>query len=431
MRELLTALTFITSTWIFAQILALISFSPPFSQTALLRIPLIQLITYESLFYHALAVSFVAVLVYVSIDILNLTGRAADYAIINATIGYVCASAGAWTIIMLRWNPIAHAVLYFGLSLSFLAGASLLLAISRYNVRAESIYAMKKERAIKIGIWLAIFFVLSTSLIGFYASTGSSQWGALEELERFRIIVAAHRHAIVTVVAAAVVFLASKHFNIQSFKGTRGLFGDIGLYMVALGIPAVSISTYATIPLGVAAHNVITPSGAIILQGSLFIMYAVMADIALENSHAHPIKNLFKDPASFGLLFTFFWVNIAVTLPGIYVALHLDKFVGLKNEIPFILGHEHALATLTAVALFLLALLRINNIGHSIKIVGSLMTAGYILLTGATVFYIFLDPEPHSSFAMPYIQLGIFLMLIGFLTGLIMMFYQLIQSRRW
>ncbi|MEM3734794.1 MAG: hypothetical protein QW158_07600, partial [Nitrososphaerales archaeon] len=67
MRELLTALTFITSTWIFAQILALISFSPPFSQTALLRIPLIQLITYESLFYHALAVSFVAVLVYVSI----------------------------------------------------------------------------------------------------------------------------------------------------------------------------------------------------------------------------------------------------------------------------------------------------------------------------------------------------------------------------
>ncbi|MEM3671465.1 MAG: hypothetical protein QW767_06965, partial [Thermoprotei archaeon] len=202
MRGLLTALTFITSTWIFAQILALISFSPPFSQTALLRIPLIQLITYESLFYHALAVSFVAVLVYVSIDILNLTGRAADYAIINATIGYVCASAGAWTIIMLRWNPIAHAVLYFGLSLSFLAGASLLLAISRYNVRAESIYAMKKERAIKIGIWLAIFFVLSTSLIGFYASTGSSQWGALEELERFRIIVAAHRHAIVTVVAA-------------------------------------------------------------------------------------------------------------------------------------------------------------------------------------------------------------------------------------
>lgn len=429
MRRLMTALILIASLWIFTQLLLLISFSPPFSQLTNPLIPLIQLITCESLFYHALALPFVAVLVYVTVDILNLKGVAMEYAVVNVTIGYLLASLGAWAIIVLRWNPIAHGMLFTGLMLSFLSGVALLVAVGKHSFKAENTSVRRKELAIKIGIWLAILFVLASSLIGLYATTGSSQWGASEELNGYRIIVAAHRHAIVTVVAAAIVILAAKHFDAQSFVGVRGLFVDVGLYLVLIGIPSVSISTYATIPLGVAAHNVITPSGAVILQGALFIMYAVMADLSTRRGSSNPLKNLFKETTSFGLLFTFFWVNIAVTLPGIYVALHLNQFVGLKNEIPFILGHEHALVALTAVALFLLALLRVGVVDVLRRVAGALLTIGYVLATGAAVFYVFFEPEPHSSFAMPYIQIGIVLMFAGFLLGLILISYSLLRYR--
>jgi len=241
------------------------------------------------------------------------------------------------------------------------------------------------------------------------------------EIERFRLVVAAHRHTIITVCAAAIVILASYHFDAHSFEGTRGFFVDAGLYLTLIGIPLVSVSTYAAIPFGVAAHNVITPSGAMLLQGALFIMYAIFADFVVKGRGANPIKAVFGDAASFGLLFTFFWVNVAVTLPGIYVAIHLDKFVGLRNEIPFVLGHEHALIVLTAVALFLLVLVRVCEDTVSRKVAGVLLTIGYVVTTGAALFYVFLDPVPHNSFAIPYMQAGIVMLMAGFLLGLMLL----------
>jgi hypothetical protein len=423
MRRRFITLVLAASLSILVQLLVLFLHSPPFNPTGeiVLRIPMINLVTYESLFYHALAIPFVAVLVYTTIDVFDLSGTFSDYAVLNVTVGHIFASLGAWTIILLKWNPVAHAILFVGLSLSFLAGISLLIAVGKHNVVEVDLISARRVRLMRIALLSAIFFVLATSLIGFYATLGSSQWGAVGEIERFRLVVAAHRHTIITVCAAAIVILSSYHFGAHSFEGTRGFFVDAGLYLTLIGIPLVSVSTYAAIPFGVAAHNVITPSGAMLLQGALFIMYAIFADFIVKSRGANPIKAVFGDAASFGLLFTFFWVNVAVTLPGIYVAIHLDKFVGLRNEIPFVLGHEHALIVLTAVALFLLVLVRVCDDTISRKFAGALLTVGYVVATGAALFYIFLDPVPHSSFAIPYMQAGIVMLTAGFLSGLIVL----------
>jgi hypothetical protein len=423
MRKRLIALVLAASLSIFIQLLVLFHYCPFLNSTdeALLRIPIINLVVYKSLFYHALAIPFVATFVYITIDIFSLNGKSSDYVILNITSGHILASLGAWAIILLKWNPVAHAFLYGGLLFSFLAGILLLVAVGKYDVKRVYSYYMRRVKIMKMALFSAILFVLASSFLGFYATLGSSQWGVVGGIERFRMIVSAHRHAIVTVCAAAIVLLTSYHFNAHLFKGTKGFFIDLGLYMILIGIPLVSVSTYATIPFGVVAHNVITPSGAMLLQGALLIMYAIFADIVVNRRGVNLIKRLFADIASFGLLFTFFWVNIAVTLPGIYVAIHLDKFAGLKNEIPFILGHEHMLITLTAVALFLLALVRVCNDTILRRIAGGFLTAGYILATGATLFYIFLDPSPRGSFANPYIQAGIVMLIVGFVIGLILL----------
>jgi hypothetical protein len=121
----------------------------------------------------------------------------------------------------------------------------------------------------------------------------------------------------------------------------------------------------------------------------------------------------------FGLLFTFLWVNVAVSLPGIYVALHLRQFAGLPNEVPFIRGHEHALVTITAMALLLLVGSIFNFKGRARILIGSTITAGYVIGLGAAVPYIFLNPDLYAGFAIRFIQIGIVLMLAGVLATIL------------
>jgi hypothetical protein len=117
----------------------------------------------------------------------------------------------------------------------------------------------------------------------------------------------------------------------------------------------------------------------------------------------------------FGLL-VFFWVNNAVTLPGVYVAVNLARFNGqylgfYYNEV-FVIGHEHALITLTAISLMMLVALMFNVKGFLGALAGLTMTAGYLTATLANVFYIFYL-IPNGQVFVSYMSDGIALMFVG------------------
>jgi uncharacterized membrane protein YhaH (DUF805 family) len=99
--------------------------------------------------------------------------------------------------------------------------------------------------------------------------------------------------------------------------------------------------------------------------------------------------------------------------------MNLGQFAGLPNEVPFIIEHEHALVTITAMALLLLVALIFEFGITARRLIGATITAGYVIGLGAGVPYVFLNPDPYTGFAIRYMQAGIILMLAGVLITIL------------
>lgn len=248
----------------------------------------------------------------------------------GVTAGFMVTSVGGLGTAFFGPSLVTQVVFLAGLTISLSAGMALLLGLWPQRDSFESLMRLGRFDLPSIVLWLCVLSVVSTAIIGSYAAMGSQAWGATGSISRFGLVKASHEHVIITVVDVAIVMLVAEHYGVRRFVGVRGLFGKLGYYMCLFGVPLVTVTTYVSIPFGVEAHNAITPSATLILQGSLFFMYAILADIVIKQKTGNYVKDLlrgiFGDPVTFGLLFIFFWVNVVVTLPGIYVAVNLRLF---------------------------------------------------------------------------------------------------------
>ncbi len=372
---------------------------------------------YESMYYHALAIPFVAALSYVSLAVFDLRGRMALFVASAVTIGFVSASSGALLLVLEGGNPLAFGILWAGLSLTAMGGFGIVVALFPRSERRPVMNTGGRSLS-QLVLWVSAISLLAAVSAGAYASTGSSQWGAASQFKGFVLVMAAHIHTVIAIADVAVVALMVRHFKADTYAGVPGTFVKWGLYGLLVGTPTTTIATFATVPMGVEAHNVIIVFACILLQASLFIMYAIVATEARKPGFAG-VKGVLGNIMTYGMLFVIFWVNVVVTLPGIYVALNLSKFAGLPNETAFITGHEHVLITLTAMALIMLIAL-VFHVKGRLAIVGGLsLTAGYILSSSAAVLYIFKDWNPTSSIYLPYMAGGMLLMAVGVATVLL------------
>jgi hypothetical protein len=371
---------------------------------------------YESMFFHSMAVPFVAVLVYVTVAILGIRGRVSTLVVTTATAGFILASAGALYLMFDGDNQTAIGALWVGLSLSISSGI-VLLGILWPKENGAGLMKLKGVRLVELNIWTAAICLLAAVAVGAYASTGSAQWGADLSFQGFGLVVAAHIHTVITIIDAALVVLIARFFDADTYDGIPGIFVKLGLYGILLGTPTTTLATFVTVPLGVAAHNAVTVFAGILLQASLFIMYAVLFVEARRLKIRSP-RGVIENIMIFGLLFIIFWVNVVVTLPGIYVAVNMSRFIGLPNELAFVTGHMHVLITLTAIALIMLIALMYGVQGKLAIIAGTSLTAGYMLSSAATVYYIFLDWNTVNSVYIPYIGVGIALIVVGTLVEL-------------
>ncbi len=415
-RPSLKSLIVIAVAWDFLLVVFGMLFAPPFQGiTAGLSLPeglLRFFYPYEAMFFHALAMPFIAVLAYATLGIFGSKGRWASAVTVAVSLGFVLASTSAMYIVFKGANPVAFDSLWLGLALGAFGGLGLLVTTWPKKEKDQEAMSFRGRNLASLCVWVSVLGVLSASAVGAYASLGSSMWGAASTIPSGKLIAATHEHAIITIVDAALVALIVKEFRADLYDGIPGLFVKIGLYGTLVGVPTTAVATYATVPMGVAAHTSITAFAGILLQASLFISYAI---IYVEGRKLRPrlLLGVLRNMMTFGLLFILFWVNVAVTLPGIYVAVNLQNFRGLPNEQAFITGHTHALITLTALTLLML-------LAHAFRVRGKLgalggyaLTAGYVLSTAATVFYMFYDWNPITSAYVPYIGAGVVLIAAG------------------
>ena len=367
---------------------------------------------YEAMFFHALALPFIAVLVYATLAIFGTRGRLALTITAAVTLGYAVSSLSALYILFKGYDSVAFETLWVGLALGVVAAIGLIRSTWPRRDPGQETMNFRGRNLASLCVWVSILGVLSASAVGGYASLGDSMWGGTAAIPSEGLISANHEHVIITIIDAALVAIIVKEFRADLYTGTPVIFVKIGLYGTLIGVPTTAVGTYATVPLGVAAHTSITAFAGILLQAALFVAYAVIY-VEAKKLRPRALVGVLKDMMTFGLLFILFWVNVVVTLPGIYVAVNLQNFQGLPNEQAFITGHTHVLITLTALTLLML-LAHFYGVKGKLGFVGGVsLTVGYLVGTAATVFYMFMDWNPITSVYIPYIGAGIGLIAIG------------------
>lgn len=399
------------------------SYDPPFLNTTGLSSPPPQLMTAfypnEAMFFHALAIPFIAILTYTTLIVCNIQNPLRSAIKISITGSFVLASPAALYMMYNGWqSSAASGILWIGLALGMLSALLLIAGLWPKKNPEQEEFNFRGRNLASLCIWSAVIGILSATMVGAYASTGDSQWGATSTIPQGALLEATHIHVVITIIDAALVGLIVKVFRADRYKGIPGLFVKIGLYGTLIGIPATTIATYATVPMGIEAHNGIEAFAGILLQSALFITYAVMFTEAKRLGVKSPL-GILKNLMTFGMLFILFWVNVVVTLPGLYVAFNITRFNALPNAQVFITGHEHILITLTALTLLML-IARVYEVKGKLSILSGLtLTVGYLVSTAATIPFIFYNWDPYTSPYVPYIIGGIILMIIGVVITLV------------
>ncbi len=356
--------------------------------------------------YHALAVPFVAALVYLLLAHLPLAERFPCAIRPAVTAGYLLTSAGGLGFAYFGLGWIAHGLFLLGLSLVFYAGV--VLCAGLWPWRADVPPAERLER---FAFWLTALYLLISAAIGgaagAYFGNGFEAFLAEDVVRQERnlgqLAIIAHLHIMLTLVDVALLLLVARAFRLQ------GRAYRAALWLTVVGTTIVSLATWGVMAIEPIAHKIINVGSAFLLPGAIVV--AVLGVAVLLRERGGKLRSLLGDPVRWGLLFELLFVNAVVTVPGVYVAFNLETYrlpAYLEVERRILVGHWHVLATLSAVIALLLVVDRLDVRGLARQVVGWGVLGGSTLAFVLVQFYMFRLPgQPLASWTLQLLDVGI------------------------
>ncbi len=360
--------------------------------------------------YHSLAVPFVAALVYLILDALPFEPLIPQLVRPAITAGYLLTSVGGLSFAYLRAGWIAHGLFLVGLSLTFYAGVVLWWGLSPWRAPAD-------RRLERWAFWLMALYTLISAVIG--GAVGAHFGQGFEaflaedvlrtEHDLFQRAIIAHLHIMLTLVDVALLLLVARRV---------GIGGKAYRWAMGLTLAGTTVITFATWSVMVVegAHKVINVGAVILLAGAAIVALYGMRGLIREQPNRSPFRALFADPVRFGMLFHLLFVNLVVTVPGIWVAVNLETVRAGDPawERAFAVGHWHVLATLSAAVGLLLVADHLGMRGLWRQLVGWGVLIGSTVAFGAVQFYLFRQPgtEPARAVLLA-VDAGVGLFLLG------------------
>ncbi|MHA2270738.1 MAG: hypothetical protein ACXACI_02680 [Candidatus Hodarchaeales archaeon] len=384
--------------------------------------------------YHAMAVPFITAVVLFVLEFCEVRESYVSrikWALIPGT--FLTAISGIiFAYILDDWT--AHGLFIFGLSLSFYGGVLLLLGT--FPTKNFPEFADKEGRPLLWGIdleqlnlMLVIACLLTSTIIGGWAAAyfgrGLEAFLAEDVVREeshniYERAIVSHLHIMVALLAAAVMIVV---FRYSEMKG-RWYF--IAMLLTTPGMLIMSVGAWLVIPEQTHdfAHRIINVGAGFLLAAALILALHGWSKTSKEilgedydaASWTQRAIAALKDPVKFGMYFQFVWVNLVVTIPGIYVAINLDTYRsdGYEEvERAFNTGHWHVLATLTAIVVLFLAIDCFSIKGNFRQAIGWLLLAGSIIGFGFTVFYMLRDPDMDKMLSFYLIDAGVALIFAG------------------
>ncbi|MCX8068216.1 MAG: hypothetical protein N3B68_10490 [Anaerolineae bacterium] len=338
--------------------------------------------------YHSLAVPFVAALVYLILDALPFEAPIPRLVRPAVTAGYLLTSVGGLSFAYLRAGPIAHGAFLVGLSLTFYAGAVLW-----WGLRPAAADARRLERW---AFWLMALYTLVSAAIGgavgAYFGSGFEAFLAEDVLraehDLFQRAVIAHLHIMLTLIDIALLLLVARRV------GLAGGAYRVAMPLIIAGMTIITFATWSVMVIEGVAHKIINVGAVILLAGAAIVALYGMRGLIRERPDWPAWRALLADPVRFGMLFHLLFVNLVVTAPGVWVAVHLEAVRAGDPawERTFAVGHWHVLATLSAAVGFLLVVDRLGAQGWLRRAIGWGVLVGSVLAFSAVQFYLFRQP---------------------------------------
>ncbi len=389
--------------------------------------------------YHSLAIPFVAALVYLVLDRVPIgpsveeeePGRGLPKAVraivTPITVGYMLTSIGGMTFAYGGRSWIFHGVYLVGLSLVFYAGVLLAIALwpSRRwagdPTRTSHLGGIPLER---VAFFMVAVFTLVSATIGGAAGAffGNGMEAFLaEDIVRvdphtmFELMIIAHLHIMLTLIDVMILLLVIRTYKVE------GRVHKLSVPLTIVGTAIVTFATWSVIGWE-GAHKVINIGSAFLLPGAILVAIWGFARLVREGVEDDPagavqkLRALLRDPVRFGIFFQLIFVNVVVTVPGVYVAFNLETYrtaAYLAVERTILVGHWHVLATLSAVIVLLLIADRLGTKGGVRQAVGWGLLAGSTLSFLFVNVYMFRQPGQEKAWTMPIFETGIALSLLA------------------
>jgi hypothetical protein len=383
--------------------------------------------------YHSLAMPFIAALVYLVLDQVPVGAsseeerRVRRSIVVPVTAGYMLASLGGMTFGYGGRNWIAHGLYLVGLSLVFYAGVLLAVALwpaRRWASDPARFAQLKGIPLERLAFFIVAMFTLVSAAIGGAAGAffGNGFEAFLaEDIVRidphttFELMIIAHLHIMLTLIDVMILLIVIRTFRVA------GWVHRVAIPLTLVGTIVVTFATWSVIGWE-GAHKVINIGSAFLLPGALLVAVWGFAQLIREHRGGstgglgRTLGALLRDPVRFGIFFELIFVNVVVTVPGVYVAFNLERYrqpAYLAIERTILVGHWHVLATLSAVIVLLLIARRISLGGWARQIVGWGLLAGSTLSFLFVNVYMFRQPGQEKAWTVPLFEAGIALSLVA------------------
>jgi hypothetical protein len=345
--------------------------------------------------YHSLATPFICALLFLALYVLEIENNEISKL---ATWGYILTGVGGIGFSYFSKEWFLHGVFIFGLSLVFFSGILFFFSLLKLFEKAPSL-----ERLLYL---MVVLFILISALIGgivaSYFGNGFTAFLSEDVLRvehnLFQRAIISHLHIMLALIDTFLLLLLISYFKLPD-KLRSFLF-----YLIFIGVVVVTFGTWAVMPFEKIAHKIINFGAfSLLLPAFLFSFWG--------------LKYHFRDAPSFGIFFHLISVNFFVTIPGIYVAINLERIRKLPFALEriFAVGHWHVLSTLTAVIAFLFLVSLVSS-GWIRQLVGWGATFGSAIAFTSIIFY-FLSLQKDSP-SLYFVEFGIFLILLSVVTFL-------------
>src|SRR5512136_2314014 len=317
--------------------------------------------------YHSIAMAVVAIETYMITSLLIMREFYRIAVRVLITVGYLLVMIFGMGFAYWGHNWALHGLYIAGLSLIFVAGVLLAIALWPWNkeyYQADKAYARSRGG---VDIERMAFFAMAvTTLIsvlfgavpGSYFGNGFQAFLAenvirVPEKTTMQFSVIGHLHIMLALIAIMITLIVGRSLNF------KGILHKIAMPLMILGTIVLNLGVWGVVtPLEPVAHMIIyvgaTPS---MLAALMLVIFAwdklIRTGVAglKKPNFGQKISALLRDPLKFGPLWQMIFMNFTVSGIGIFMAVRLDEIFRVwpaREERIELTGHWHALSAIIA-----------------------------------------------------------------------------------